>query len=104
MDQREDMVGIDGPILLHPKLWDASGHTSGFNDAMVDCKNCKKRFRADHLVEELSGKDMEGDLEGMTKALEGQKCPECKASDWTEVRTMNMMFKTQMNSIRTMFI
>ncbi len=99
VEEREDIVGLDGPIILNSKLWEASGHTSGFNDAMVDCKACKKRFRADHLVEELTGKDLEGDLAGMTAALQGQKCPECGKSDWTEVRTINMMFKTEMNGI-----
>ena len=99
--QRDDIVGMDGPILLHPKVWEASGHTTGFNDAMVDCKKCKKRFRADHLVEETAGKDMEGDLGGMTRVLKEQKikCPNCGASEWTEVRNFNMMFKTQMNSL-----
>jgi glycyl-tRNA synthetase len=66
---------------------------------MVDCKACQKRFRADHLVEELTGQDIEGNLEGMNQALAGQKCPECGKSDWTEVRTLNMMFKTEMNGI-----
>ncbi len=101
VSRREDIVGIDGPILLHPKVWEASGHTTGFNDAMADCKKCKKRFRADHLIEEATGKDMEGRLEEMTKILkEGKiKCPECKASNWTEVRNLNMMFKTEMNGI-----
>jgi glycyl-tRNA synthetase len=99
VEEREDIVGLDGPIILHSKLWEASGHTTGFNDAMVDCKACKKRFRADHLVEELTGKDLEGDLEGMTKALVGQKCPACGKSDWTEARIINMMFKTEMNSV-----
>jgi glycyl-tRNA synthetase len=97
VEEREDIVGIDGPILLHPKLWEASGHTTGFNDAMVDCKECKKRFRADHLVKELTGKDLEGDLNAMTAALQGQKCPECGKSNWTEARLINMMFKTEMN-------
>ncbi|MEA3449947.1 MAG: glycine--tRNA ligase [Patescibacteria group bacterium] len=98
---RNDMVGMDGPILLHPKLWEASGHTSGFNDAMVDCKKCNKRFRADHLVRELTGKDMEGELEEMNKILSNKemKCPECGASDWTEVKNMAMMFKTEMNGV-----
>lgn len=98
---REDIVGIDGPILLHPKLWEASGHTSGFNDAMVDCKKCKKRYRADHLVEELTGEDMEGELEKMTNTLKElkAKCPNCGESDWTEVRNFNMMFKTEMNGV-----
>lgn len=99
VQEREDIIGIDGPILLNSKLWEASGHTSGFNDAMVDCKKCKKRFRADHLVEEATGKDLEGQLEEMTKVLKEEKvkCPECGESDWTNVREMNMMFKTEMN-------
>ncbi|MFA6183721.1 MAG: glycine--tRNA ligase [Parcubacteria group bacterium] len=99
VQEREDIIGIDGPILLNSKLWEASGHTSGFNDAMVDCKKCKKRFRADHVVEEATGKDLEGQLEAMTKVLKEEKvkCPECGESDWTNVREMNMMFKTEMN-------
>lgn len=99
VQEREDIVGIDGPILLNSKLWEASGHTSGFNDAMVDCKKCKKRFRADHVVEEATGKDLEGQLEEMTRVLKEDKvkCPECGASDWTNVRNLNLMFKTEMN-------
>jgi glycyl-tRNA synthetase len=97
VEEREDIVGLDGPILLHPKLWEASGHTTGFNDAMVDCKECKNRFRADHLVKELTGEDLEGNLSAMSKALEGKKCPECGKSNWTEARLINMMFKTEMN-------
>ena len=99
--EREDIVGIDGPILLHPRLWEASGHTTGFNDAMVDCKKCKKRFRADHIVEGATGEDMEGELERMTSTLREKKipCPECGESDWTEAKNFNMMFKTQMNGV-----
>jgi glycyl-tRNA synthetase len=97
---RPDVVGMDGPIILNPKLWEASGHTSGFNDALVDCKACNKRFRADHLVKELTGVDMEGELEKMTEVLKDpkMKCPECGKSDWTEARYISMMFKTEMNS------
>jgi glycyl-tRNA synthetase len=96
---REDVVGIDGPIVLHPRLWEASGHTSGFNDAMVDCKDCKKRFRADHLVEDAAGKDLEGQLDEMKKILDEQvKCPNCGKKNWSDVRNFNMMFKTQMNT------
>ncbi|MDH4330526.1 MAG: glycine--tRNA ligase [Candidatus Moranbacteria bacterium] len=99
VQNRADMVGLDGPILLNPKLWEASGHTEGFNDAMVDCKECKKRYRADHLVEKATGKDLEGQLEEMTKVLKEEKvkCPDCGKSNWTDARNMNMMFKTQMN-------
>lgn len=99
--ERENIVGIDGPILLHPRLWEASGHVEGFNDAMVDCKNCKKRFRADHIVEDATGQDLEGKLEEMSKILKDQKikCPVCGASDWTDARNFNMMFKTEMNGV-----
>jgi len=98
---REDIVGIDGPILLHPKLWEASGHTTGFNDALVDCKSCKKRFRADHLIEDALKLDLEGQIEEMTKALVDNKvkCPVCGKSDWTEVRKFNLMFETKMNNV-----
>lgn len=95
---RDDIIGIDGPILIHPKAWEASGHAESFNDAMVDCKKCKKRFRADHLIEKETGKDLEGNLVEMTKIIQSEiKCPECGASDWTKARNFNMMFKTQMN-------
>ncbi len=100
VEGREDMVGIDGPILLHPKLWEASGHLSGFNDAMIDCKNCKKRYRADNLVMEKLGQDLEGNLEALTKIIAEQiNCPNCGKNDWTEARLFNMMFKTEMNGI-----
>lgn len=101
VQERADMVGIDGPILLNPTLWEVSGHVSGFNDAMVDCKECKKRFRADHLVEKATGKDLEGELEEMSKILAEEKinCPNCGKSSWTKARNFNMMFKTQMNGI-----
>jgi len=100
VQEPEEMVGIDGPIILHPKLWEASGHTEGFNDALVDCKECKMRFRADHLIEEATGKGLEGKLEEMTKVLKEEKvkCPNCGKSNWTDARFVNMMFHTEMNS------
>lgn len=99
VDDRDDICGIDGPILLHPRLWQASGHVGGFNDALVDCKKCKKRFRADHLVEEATGQDLEGNLEKINEALKDIKCPSCGATDFTEARFFNMMFRTQMNGL-----
>lgn len=102
VQDREDVVGIDGPIILHPRAWEASGHTESFNDAMVDCKKCKGRFRADHLVEKAIGEDLEGKLDEMTKVLQEKqiKCPDCGNSDWTKVRNFNMMFKTEMNGVK----
>lgn len=100
VDGREDMVGLDGPILLHPKLWEASGHLGGFNDAMIDCKNCKMRYRADNLISEVLGIDLEGKLDEMSQTIsEKIKCPNCGKQDWTEARFFNMMFKTEMNGI-----
>src|SRR5271157_139059 len=76
---RRDIVGLDAAILMHPKVWEASGHLSGFTDPLVDCKSCKERFRADHL-ENLS------------------KCPKC-GGQLTEVRKFNLMFKTFMGPL-----
>ena len=100
VDGREDMVGLDGPILLHPKLWEASGHLGGFNDAMIDCKECKMRYRADNLISEVLGLDLEGKLDEMTQTIKEKiKCPNCGKQNWTEARFFNMMFKTEMNGI-----
>ncbi len=98
--ERRDMVGLDGPILLHPKAWQASGHLEGFNDAMIDCKACKSRFRCDHLIEETLKEPAEGlTLQQMTSLIEEKKvkCPKCGARDWTEARTFNLMFSTHMS-------
>jgi glycyl-tRNA synthetase len=99
VSDREDIIGIDGPILLNPKVWEASGHTEGFNDVFVDCKECNNRFRADLLIEEALGEDLEGDIDGMNKALGEKdiKCPECGKNNWTKAKFINVMFKTEMN-------
>jgi glycyl-tRNA synthetase len=97
---RRDMVGLDGPILLHPKTWAASGHIEGFNDALIDCKACKSRFRCDHLIEEaLKQSADELSLPQMTELVQKNKikCPKCGASDFTEARTFNLMFHTPMS-------
>ncbi|MBI3671436.1 glycine--tRNA ligase [Candidatus Azambacteria bacterium] len=100
VEDREDIVGIDGPIILHPRVWEASGHIGGFNDALVDCKKCNKRFRADHLVEDATGKDMEGKLSEMKNILDEKvDCPNCKKRDWTDVRNFNLMFATKTNAV-----
>lgn len=97
---RTDMVGLDGPILLHPKAWKASGHLDGFNDAMVDCRACKGRFRCDHLIEETLGINADGmSLADMTRTVTEKKikCPKCGALDFTEARSFNLMFSTHMS-------
>lgn len=95
--ERDDVVGLDSAILMHPKTWEASGHLKNFNDALIDCKTCKARFRADHLIEQKLNMDVEGKTEGeMTELIQekGIKCPVCGNATWTEARAFNLMFKT----------
>ena len=104
VQERQDMVGLDGPILLHPKAWQASGHLEGFNDALIDCKACKGRFRCDHLIEEALGEDADGlTVEQMTAKVQAGKvkCPKCGAQDFTEARHFNLMFHTHMSKTGT---
>ncbi len=96
---RDDLVGIDGDIILHPKAWEASGHIAGFNDQMVDCKDCKNRMRADHLVEDALKMNVEGKAdEEMSKLIKNNKlkCVKCGSGNLTDVRKFNLMFKTEM--------
>ena len=80
--QRDDIEGIDAAILMHPKVWEASGHVEGFSDPLVECTNCHRRFRAD-LPE-----------------VEGGQCPTCGTKDvFTEPRMFNLMFKTFMGPV-----
>ncbi|MDQ2727313.1 MAG: glycine--tRNA ligase [Actinomycetota bacterium] len=76
---RPDVVGLDAAILSSPKVWAASGHLANFTDPLVDCRNCKERWRADHL---------EPGAEGVVH------CPSCGSTDLTEARAFNLMFKT----------
>lgn len=89
VQERNDIVGLDSAILMHPKVWEASGHLAGFTDPLVDCLSCKKRFRADHLLE---AKGLKPDFEPDT-ALDDIKCPECDGK-LGSVRNFNLMFKT----------
>lgn len=87
--EQDNIFGVDGAIIQNPKLWEASGHVSGFTDPLVDCKNCGARHRADHLADTDST-----NLEELKKLLKGIKCPTCGKTELTEPRTYNMMMKT----------
>ncbi len=79
----DNIVGLDAAIMMHPRVWEASGHVENFHDPMVDCKNCKNRFRADHI-----------DLDA--------PCPNCgKKGEFTEPREFNLMFKTHMGPVHS---
>jgi glycyl-tRNA synthetase len=80
MTRREDIVGLDAAILMHPTVWKASGHVDTFTDPLVDCKSCKTRFRSDNTA----------------SYIERKECPNCKSKDLTEPRLFNLMFKTHM--------
>ena len=100
VQKRDDIVGLDGPILLHPKAWKASGHLDGFNDALIDCKSCKGRFRCDHLIEQTLNQDADGmTLDQMTQLIQDNKvkCPKCGKEDFTAARHFNLMFQTPMS-------
>ena len=95
-------VGIDAAILMNPKTWEATGHLKGFSDAMVDCKECKSRFRADQLIEEALGINADGkSLEEMNELIQKNaiQCPNCGKHNFTEARSFNLMFKTFMGTL-----
>jgi glycyl-tRNA synthetase len=82
---RDDIEGLDAAILMHPRTWEASGHVAGFTDPLVDCKQCKARFRADKMD---------------PKKLEANVCPNCgNKGTLTEPRLFNLMFKTHMGAL-----
>ena len=96
-------VGVDCAILMNPQTWVASGHVGGFSDPLMDCKECKERFRADKIIEEYrKEKGMEEvsidawSNEEMKKFIEEEKiaCPSCGAHNFTDIRQFNLMFKT----------
>jgi glycyl-tRNA synthetase len=85
---RDDIVAIDSAIILHPRVWEASGHVEGFTDPLVDCRTCKLRFRADKLDEEHCGRK---------PSKHPGETPDC---DLTEARRFNLMFETTVGPVR----
>lgn len=91
-------VGIDAAILMNPRVWQATGHVTTFNDPLVDCKSCKSRYRADDLISSQY-KDVDVNamnIDDMNKFMHEHKivCPHCGKSEFTDIRQFNMMFKT----------
>ena len=102
VQERTNSYEIDCGILMNPRVWEASGHVSGFSDPQVDCKECKKRYRADKLIEGFT-RDVNPDLmseEEMNKYIkENIKCPNCGKSNFTDIREFNLMFETYRGTI-----
>ena len=88
----ENIVGLDSGIFMHPKIWEASGHVDAFNDPLVDCKQCKARYRADELIKE----------DFMNANWAEIQCPKCGTTgNLTNPRQFNLMFKTNIGPIES---
>ncbi|HVT00605.1 MAG TPA: glycine--tRNA ligase [Patescibacteria group bacterium] len=101
--KRVDIVGIDASVISHQEIWKASGHTAGFADALIDCKNCKLRTRADHLIEDaIPDKKVEGlSTDELSTIIRESniKCPNCGKIAWTDVRRFNLLFPVNMGIV-----
>ncbi|MDP8939321.1 MAG: glycine--tRNA ligase [Actinomycetota bacterium] len=102
---RDDVVGVDAAIIMHPRVWEASGHVGTFNDMLVESRTSGRRYRADHLIEEATGQDAEGlSAEEMTKIIQGDdriKDPVDGGRDFAEVRPFNLMFETYTGPVKS---
>jgi glycyl-tRNA synthetase len=87
VQERDDIVALDSSIILHPRVWEASGHVGGFTDPLVDCRTCKLRFRADHIEDAHCGK---------RPSKKPGETPDC---DLTEARHFNLMFETRVGPV-----
>src|SRR5688572_12105583 len=90
--ERDDIVALDSAIVLHPRVWEASGHVGGFSDPLVDCRTCKLRFRADHLAD----LQHEAVRFGRKPSKRPGETPEC---DLTEPRQFNLMLSTHLGAV-----
>lgn len=103
VQMREDIVGLDSAIFMHPKIWEASGHVSGFSDPLAECKKCHSRLRVDHLLEEIGvSADEKMGLEELNKIFEENKekikCPSCGKSEFTEIKKFNLLVKSNLGN------
>lgn len=104
---RENIVGLDASIIMHPKVWQTSGHVGGFSDPLVDCYNCKERFRADKAPQKEPGSTvsyLEGGKSGGQKLsgevpAAGYVCPVCGSPKYSEERQFNGMFRTSLGPV-----
>lgn len=97
VEYRDDMVGLDGAILMNPKVWEASGHVAGFNDPLVEDAVTHKRYRADHLIEDALGLNVDGKpLEEIAKIIKENNLKSPEGNELTEPKQFNLMFETSM--------
>ena len=104
IQERKNAYELDADILMHPRVWEASGHVGSFSDPLIDCKECKMRHRADNLIADF---DPEAHPDAMTdeemvKFINDNKvpCPKCGATNFTGIREFNLMFETHRGVIK----
>ncbi len=99
IQQRKNAYELDADILMHPKVWEASGHVGSFSDPLIDCKECKTRYRADNLINDYTNSSKGDSLteKQMVEFIKSKKvpCPKCGKSNFTDIRQFNLMFETQ---------
>ncbi|OGF31230.1 glycine--tRNA ligase [Candidatus Falkowbacteria bacterium RIFOXYD2_FULL_35_9] len=100
---REDVVGLDSAIFMSPKVWQASGHVSGFSDPMAECKKCHTRSRVDHLLEEAGvfadEKMSESEINKIfDKNKDKVKCPKCGSNIFSEAKSFNLLVKSNLGN------
>lgn len=98
IQERINAYEVDADILMHPRVWEASGHVKSFADPLIDCKHCKTRHRADNLVNDYTNSSIGDKMnnEELVAYIKEQQipCPKCGKSDFTDVRQFNLMFET----------
>ena len=98
IQERPNAYEVDADILMHPSVWEASGHVSSFSDPLIDCKGCKMRHRADNLIDDFN-QEVHADSmsqEEMIQYIQENKipCPKCGGTNYTDIRQFNLMFQT----------
>ena len=98
IQQRDNAYELDADILMHPKVWEASGHVGGFSDPLIDCKDCKMRYRADNLINDYTSSSLADSFtkDQLIDFITENKipCPKCGKSNFTDIREFNLMFET----------
>jgi glycyl-tRNA synthetase len=103
VQQRQDIVGLDSGIFMHPEIWKASGHVGGFSDPLAECNNCHTRIRADHILEELGEQaDEKMSTEQLNILFDKHrteiKCPNCGKKEFGEVKNFNLLVKSNLGN------